>query len=329
MSKKKRPPFKIILDAPAMRDRLHELTGNELKVWMYLWLRTGKEETSFPSNQTIADDIGIHRNSVKAAKRGLRAKCWSIRIKQRKRDNGSFSTVVEQTITPWDKTATTDAQQLVHGTVAQKADDGKLCQPEVVFKDLEVSASPNTENLEEENQLASELVSSSLRSSGSTSSNLLESQEKQTPDHGVVPESKAKPDKPFWLASSLKKYPPAYDGDCGPCPIYDMIHEVFGCNFTIDHLVIRELQNHADYNGWDVGMLKSCIHWATKHKFWGNRIVSAKALLKAFNRSLDEDVDEETTLIAQYKRYLAKVGGGGETIVSGREVGTAVGVTHG
>jgi len=30
-----------------MRDHLHELSGNELKVWLYFHLRTGADSTSY------------------------------------------------------------------------------------------------------------------------------------------------------------------------------------------------------------------------------------------------------------------------------------------
>lgn len=74
-----------------MRDHLHELTSSELKVWLYLFLRSNEEGTSFPSNKTIADDIGMDRETVKTAKRGLRDKGWTARLKQRKREDGSFA----------------------------------------------------------------------------------------------------------------------------------------------------------------------------------------------------------------------------------------------
>jgi hypothetical protein len=125
------------LDAPAFRDRLGELTGNELKLWMYLWLRTSGELTSFPSNETMAQDLDISIDTVKAAKRGLRDKGWTSKESQRTQANGIFSTVVEKIHLPWGEKPTA----VTVATVVEKTDDGKTHQ-EVVFKDLEVPPSP-------------------------------------------------------------------------------------------------------------------------------------------------------------------------------------------
>jgi Helix-turn-helix domain len=134
----KKRPFKVITDAPAFRDRLGELTGNELKVWMYLWLRTNGELTAFPGNDTMAMELGINVDTVKAAKKGLRAKGWTSRESQRTQGSGAFSTVVEKVHLPWGKKEST-------ATVGEKTDDGKTHQ-EVVFSIPEVSLSAHSEN---------------------------------------------------------------------------------------------------------------------------------------------------------------------------------------
>jgi hypothetical protein len=95
--KKPRKPFKIIMDAPAMLARLHELTGNELKVWMYLWLRTNGELAAFPGNDTMARELGTNIDTVKDAKRGLRNKGWTSGDSRRRRPDGTLSTMVEKT----------------------------------------------------------------------------------------------------------------------------------------------------------------------------------------------------------------------------------------
>ena len=136
MGKKKKAPFKIITDAPKFRDRLGELTGNELKVWMYLWLRTNGELTAFPGNDTIASELNIGVDTVKDAKRGLRAKGWTSRESQRRRENGTMSTVVEKTHLPWVEKAST-------ATVVEKTDGGKTHQQKEYSVNPEVPPSPS------------------------------------------------------------------------------------------------------------------------------------------------------------------------------------------
>lgn len=149
--KNSRPPFKLIKDAPAMRERLHELTGNELKVWMYFWLRTAGELTTFPGNETIARELGMGVDTVKDAKRALRTKGWTSREAQRRRDDGTLSTVTEKIHLPWGEKASTEEATVEgkspHGTVVVKTDDGKTHQQKEYSVSLEVlpSLSPSAQ----------------------------------------------------------------------------------------------------------------------------------------------------------------------------------------
>jgi hypothetical protein len=60
-----------------LRDHLSEVTGNEFKVWMAYYLRTGDYDlTSHPGNQTIEQETGICNDTVKTCKASLRAKGW-------------------------------------------------------------------------------------------------------------------------------------------------------------------------------------------------------------------------------------------------------------
>ena len=102
---KKNKPFKIIADAQELRGRLREVTGNELKVWMYLWLGTKGELTTFPGNQTIADDLDVNIDTVKDARRGLRDKGWTSKESRRRNENGTLSTTVEKVHQPWGEKA--------------------------------------------------------------------------------------------------------------------------------------------------------------------------------------------------------------------------------
>lgn len=58
-------------------DHLSDLTGNELKVWMAYYLRTGDySPTSHPGNGTLVENTGISLDTVKVCKKSLRNKGW-------------------------------------------------------------------------------------------------------------------------------------------------------------------------------------------------------------------------------------------------------------
>ena len=144
-----------------MRSHLHELTGNELKVWMYFHLRSGADATSYPSNKLIAQETGINIETVKLAKAKLRKLGWLEAGEQRKRADGSFSTVVEKTHLPWVENPATDNGKPSHGTVGGKNRSGKNRPAEVDTKSFsEVTATPIQKILEGQNGV-SELVSQS------------------------------------------------------------------------------------------------------------------------------------------------------------------------
>jgi hypothetical protein len=103
MSKRKIPPFKMI--PVELREHLHELTGNETKVWLILYLHSDKTREAFPSNALLVQETGLTLRSVKTVKASLRKKGW-ITSTQRKRDNGSLSTMSEKIASPKCKTYT-------------------------------------------------------------------------------------------------------------------------------------------------------------------------------------------------------------------------------
>jgi hypothetical protein len=150
MSKKKKP-FKIIKDAPALRAKLGEITGDELKVWMYMWLRTNGEGTAFPGNETMAQELHIYLAGIKKAKKGLREKGWLSSNGQRIRSDGTFSTVLEEVHTPWveiDTNRGSDSDPAVgrkaaHGTVGRNTDDGIPTQHKEYSETPEVPLSPS------------------------------------------------------------------------------------------------------------------------------------------------------------------------------------------
>jgi hypothetical protein len=96
MSKKKEiPPFKML--PVELREHLHELTGNELKVWLCLYLHSDKDKEAFPSNDLLMRETGMTHTTLAFAKRGLRSKGWMV-SQQRYRENGSLSTMVEKIV---------------------------------------------------------------------------------------------------------------------------------------------------------------------------------------------------------------------------------------
>jgi hypothetical protein len=100
MSNKKKeiPPFKMI--PVSMREHLHEFTGAELKLFMCLYLHSGKDNTAFPSNKTIMRETGLSRPGLKEAKKGLRKKGFSVAAFQRRRDDGGLSSMTEKIVMP-------------------------------------------------------------------------------------------------------------------------------------------------------------------------------------------------------------------------------------
>jgi hypothetical protein len=170
MSKKKpNKPFKIIPNAPAFRAKLGQLTGNELKVWMYLWMHTAEEGTAYPGNKTMSRELDIYLAGIKKAKKGLRAKGWLSSNGQRVRADGTLSTVLESVHLPWvekqpnrgSDSDPTVGRKAAHGTVGRNTDHGKTAQHKEYSLNPEVTPLAYTENqnLEVHSKTVSELVS--------------------------------------------------------------------------------------------------------------------------------------------------------------------------
>src|SRR5271169_3229218 len=104
MSSKKKeiPPFKMI--PVSVRERLHEFTGSELKVFMCLLLHSGPDNTAYPSNELMMQETGLSHNTLRQAKQGLRKKGFSVALFQRKRNDGSLSSMAEKLVLPTPKT---------------------------------------------------------------------------------------------------------------------------------------------------------------------------------------------------------------------------------
>jgi helix-turn-helix protein len=96
--KKEILPFKMI--PVSMRECLHEFTGSELKVFMCLYLHSGKDNTAYPTNELMMRETGLSHNTLQEAKQGLRKKGFSAALFQRKRNDGSLSSMTEKLLLP-------------------------------------------------------------------------------------------------------------------------------------------------------------------------------------------------------------------------------------
>jgi hypothetical protein len=96
--KKEIPPFKMI--PVSMRECLHEFTGSELKVFMCLYLHSGKDNTAYPTNELMMQETGLSHNTLQEAKQELRKKGFSVALFQRKRSDGSLSSMTEKLLLP-------------------------------------------------------------------------------------------------------------------------------------------------------------------------------------------------------------------------------------
>jgi hypothetical protein len=135
-------PKKKSIDAKmvpfSLRERLHELTGNEFKLWMYLYLRSDKHRDAYPSNDVIMAETGISERNLTRLKQSLRKKGWMTST-QRYRDNGSLSSMNENVTIPA-KMAPMDTCQDGTHTPAKVAP--------ISLPELQVSSPPNWHPLE-------------------------------------------------------------------------------------------------------------------------------------------------------------------------------------
>jgi len=64
----------------SLRERLYELSGNELKVWLHAYLYTGKDDQSTLDNPRISRETGLHMDTVIVCKASLRRKDWLVKV---------------------------------------------------------------------------------------------------------------------------------------------------------------------------------------------------------------------------------------------------------
>jgi hypothetical protein len=190
MKKKEIPPFKML--PVELREHLHELTGNELKVWLCLYLHSDKTKEAFPSNSLIVQETGLSKKTVKAVKASLRKKAWII-SQQRYRDNGSLSTMGEKIASPRCKHFTYVGGETTPIQVSKVLPPQvpPLHPPEVDTLEVDTEK-PDTSKPQDQNPLVSKSVSETPFASLTTS----ERQENQKPVHSSL--ATTKPDDSLW-----------------------------------------------------------------------------------------------------------------------------------
>jgi hypothetical protein len=90
-------PFKMI--PVIFRDYLRDLSGNELKVWLYQYLRSGKENTSYPKLETIAHETGLNRETVKDCRRSLIKKGMLKQMGRKRNPDGTLGSSEYEAVT--------------------------------------------------------------------------------------------------------------------------------------------------------------------------------------------------------------------------------------
>ncbi len=72
----KRSPGPWVPLPVVVRDRLHELTGSELKVWVAYVAHADKRNVAWPSSDLLGRETGLHQDTISTARTGLVEKGW-------------------------------------------------------------------------------------------------------------------------------------------------------------------------------------------------------------------------------------------------------------
>jgi helix-turn-helix protein len=100
-----------------------ELKGACLAIWLYHYLRSGKDDSSYPSLYRIAKDTGYSETTVKTARGWLRKNGWLTTISKRD-SKGMYAVPVEKAVLP---ESTTENPEPKNPTV-DTAMVGKTCR---------------------------------------------------------------------------------------------------------------------------------------------------------------------------------------------------------
>jgi hypothetical protein len=122
-TKKSRPFKKLYCDwrSPIFA----ELKGACLAVWLYHYLRSGKDDSSYPSLYRIAKETGYCETTVKTARGWLRKTGWLITVSKRD-SKGKYAIPVEQAAFPESSSNSPESKNTtVDTTVVVKHGGGK------------------------------------------------------------------------------------------------------------------------------------------------------------------------------------------------------------
>jgi hypothetical protein len=87
-------------DLMELRDHLNELTGNELKLWTYVFHHD--ENTAYAANETLGKVTGLAVRTIKVCKKNLRKKGWLVTVGSvPPRNGGEYPVPVEKAVMPW------------------------------------------------------------------------------------------------------------------------------------------------------------------------------------------------------------------------------------
>jgi hypothetical protein len=87
-------------DLMELRDHLTELTGNELKLWTYIYHHD--ENTAYAANETLGKCTRLAVRTIKVCKRRLRKKGWLVTVGfVPARNGGEYPVPIEKAVMPW------------------------------------------------------------------------------------------------------------------------------------------------------------------------------------------------------------------------------------
>ncbi len=78
----------------SLRDRLHELRGGELALWLAYWLHSNKDGLAFPGRELLFDETWLNADVITRLRRQLVQKRWLVPAVRQRKTNGQFSSSV-------------------------------------------------------------------------------------------------------------------------------------------------------------------------------------------------------------------------------------------
>jgi len=78
----------------SLRDRLHELRGGELHLWLAYWLHSNPDGLAFPGRKLLLKETWLNADVVTRLRRQLVQKGWLVPAVRQRKTNGQFSSSV-------------------------------------------------------------------------------------------------------------------------------------------------------------------------------------------------------------------------------------------